>query len=164
MTKSLAVLLVLGSVAYANPGTPDGEDAPAPKVTLTALTLQQGKQKPAKVLVQHADVEHPRMMQPCPVHLTLALQHPKVHAVELSFTYGSRAQKNKNLPLAIVATTTPSIGTTKSGHVDVTFKKQSGNLQKLVTRLDAPIDVAGVTITLRGTIEIANTACAFDAI
>jgi hypothetical protein len=157
VTRSLLVLIALASLAHANPGKPDGEDQP-PKVTRTQLTLQLGKAKPAKALVQHADVEHPRMMQPCPVHLTLTLQHPKVKTVELSFTYGNNPKKNTNLPLAIV-------GAEKPGKVDVTFKKQgAAGLQTLVTKLDAPFDVSGVKVTLRGTVEIANTTCAFDAI
>lgn len=157
MTRSLLVLIALASLAHANPGKPDGEDAP-PKVTRTQLTLQLGKAKPAKALVQHADVEHPRMLQPCPVHLTLTLQHPKVKTVELSFTYGYNPKKNTGLPLAIV-------GADKPGKVDVMFKQQGANgLHTLVTKLDAPFDVGGVKVTLRGTVEIANTTCAFDAI
>jgi len=55
VTRSLLVLIALASLAHANPGKPDGEDAP-PKVTRTQLTLQLGKAKPAKALVEHADV------------------------------------------------------------------------------------------------------------
>jgi hypothetical protein len=150
-----AVVAAMASVGHA-------DDAAEPRMAATVLTLQKGAGKAGRLLVQRADVTHMRSLKTCPVHITLATQHAQFRTIELDFAYKPPTTAKK-VPLQVVAMTARQGDAAARGQAMLSFKSQDGGFKRLVAKVDARIDHAGASWQLRGTVEVANTACVFGA-
>jgi hypothetical protein len=150
------VMVVCAATAHAQVVDTSGE----PRIAATVLTL--GKPgRGARLLVQRSEVTQARAEKRCPVHITLATTHPQFRTIELDFAYVAEAAKK--VPLQVVATTPRSGDAAARGSVQLSFKTQDGGLKRLVAKVDARIAHLGAQWQLRGTVEVANTACPLDA-